>query len=120
MNREQTSALAALIARGAGHALDVGRPGDDYEGISEAALTYARTCAWRSPEETAGLQQLAHEHVTCRVQLDRALKRVSALEVALAGILGAANHEGISFRQSNLDTAIDNATTVLLHDPEVA
>lgn len=113
MTREQTQALAALIARGAGHALDIGRAGDDWEGIAEAAQTYARTLGWSSPTETAGMRQAAHEHLRCRVELQGLRVRTETLEIALAAIVGAASSDGLSSQQSNLEHTIEAAAVLL-------
>ena len=113
LTRDQLQALALIITRGAGHALDVGREGDDYEGIAEAALAYAHVEGWVSPTTLAGLRQIAHEHVTCRIALQASRERVEALELALAGIIGAACADGVGSAQRNLDVAIEHAATVL-------
>lgn len=117
MTREQTAALATLIARGAAYAYDIGTEGATPEGLAEAALDYARACEWSSPTETAGYRQGAHEHVTCRVQLQAARTRIDTLELVLAAVLGAAARDGTSFRQGNLDHALDVAREVLGTDP---
>lgn len=115
MTREQTSALALLIQRGAGNALDIPREGNSPEGLAEAALAYARACDWRSPTETLGLRQAAHAHVTCRIELTETRRRVDALELALAAVLGAARVEPPHLE--NLVAAIEHAGEVLASEP---
>lgn len=113
MTREQMQALALIIARGAGHALDVNLPGNDWEGIAEAALEYARTEGWSSPTATASMRRSAHEHLHCRVELAKTRDHLAALEFVLAAIVGAAKIDGVSSSQPNLDSAIEAAHALL-------
>ena len=115
MTREQTTALALLIQRGAGNALDIPHEGNTPQGLAQAALMYARACEWLDADEGARLRRVEREHAKCRLELGRARARVDALEVALAGVLGAARMEPPHL--DNLIAAITHAGDVLGHEP---
>jgi hypothetical protein len=93
MTREQTVALALLISRGAGNALDIQREGNSPQGLAQAALQYARACGWASGTEAADMRRALDRHSACRSLLTESAARIEALELALAAVLGAATAE---------------------------
>lgn len=111
MTREQTAALALLISRGAGNALDIPREGNSPEGLADAALAFARACGWCSATEAADMRRALDAHGSCRADLVAARARVDALEFALAAVLGAARTEPPHLE--NLVAAITHAGDVL-------
>lgn len=78
-----------------------------------AALEVARAAGWSSPAETAGFRQGAHEHVHCRVELQHCRERVDALEIVLAGVIGAARADDGTRHWGNISEALDRARAVL-------
>lgn len=111
MTREQTAALALLIARGAGNAFDMGRPGDSPQGLAQAALQYASACGWTPTNRVMVVQSRAGDALESILAEERG--KVAALAGVLRAVLAAAQLDGTSGSQPNLDNALDAARDVL-------
>lgn len=85
MTAEQTAALALLIARGAGNALDLGRPGDSPQGLAQAALQYASACGWTPTNRVLVVQSRAGDALESILAEERG--KIAALAGALRDLL---------------------------------